>query len=85
MLKSEYEACVELRNKLKERVNGKIFVKNEDGTLTISINAGKGMIYTRNINDISKRINVEDMADEIEYGYRRFISEKFFIKKEVKW
>jgi len=66
---------MELHKILKERIKGGIFVTISNGTLAINIRGGRGVNYTKNINDISTRI--ENIADEIEYDYRKFVISKF--------
>lgn len=82
MLINEQLLCLDLQKILKERIKGKVFVSKEDNLLTIYIGPGKGINYRRNINDISNRVNIEDMANEIEYDYRRFITDLYFNRKE---
>lgn len=79
MLKNEFFKSMELHKILKERIRGRIFVTFDGSILNININPGKGIIYTRVINDISNRVNVQDLANEIEFDYRRFILKKYFI------
>ncbi len=81
--KKEYLLCVELHKELKRRITGKIFITINEGTLIVNIIAGKNMHYTRNINDIPRMVEIDNVADEIEYGYRRYINEQYFVKKEV--
>ena len=75
--------CLDLQKVLKERIRGKIFISMDHSSLCININPGKGIHYKRNINDISNKVNIEDIANEIEYGYRRFITDLYFIRKGI--
>lgn len=78
MLKNTYLACLDLQKILKERIKGRIFVSIEKDCLSVNINPGKGINYRRNVNDISYRLNIEDVANEIEYDYRNFITDIYF-------
>ncbi len=46
--------------------------------MAVNINAGRGIRYYRNINDIPYRIDFEKMVDEIVYDYKKFLINKFF-------
>lgn len=78
MDKKNFSLCMNLQKLLKEKIKGRIFVTFYMGTLTIHINAGKGIKYFRNLNEDLTRYNFEKMADFIEYDYRKFIREIFF-------
>lgn len=78
MDKKNFSLCMNLHKLLKEKIKGRIFVTFYMGTLTIHINAGKGIKYSRNLNEDLTRYNFEKMADFIEYDYRKFIREIFF-------
>ncbi len=85
MEKYDFIKCMNLHRRLKKRIRGTVFIALEDGVLTININPDKwirGVRYRRNINDITNRFDVEEMAQEIEYDYVRFIKNKFFIEDE---
>lgn len=81
MLSNEQLVCLDLQKILTERIKGKIFVSKDYDLLTIHISPGKGINYKRNINNISK-MNVEGLANEIEYDYRKYITDLYFIRKE---
>ena len=78
MNKRDFLLCMDIHKLLKAHIKGRIFISFYMGTLTIHINAGKGIKYFRNLNEDLTRYNLEKMADFIEYDYRRFIREIFF-------
>lgn len=79
MLRYEFIKCIDLRNKLAERIKGKIFVSLDNGRMTISIFGCPTCRYTLEITDIISLGDINEIADSVYYKYRQFIDQKFFI------
>lgn len=77
MERYEFKKCMELRERVKNRVKGGVFIGINRDSLTVTINGGRGIRYTRNINDIPYRIDYDKMTDEIVYDYKKFIINRF--------
>lgn len=78
MFKFKYLTAINIQKRLNERIKGSIFVTLNDDNIEITIHAGRGILYKRSIDDISDDTNYEWLIDEIEYGYRQYIKERFF-------
>lgn len=84
MEKYDFIRCMNLHKKLKERIKGHIFISiDENRTLSVNIKGPHRLLYKCNIDDTSKSITEERLANEIEADYRSFVKEEFFVKKEV--
>lgn len=74
-----------LKNELKKRVKGEIYVHNVDDTLIVSItsNSLPEFRYTMNnlYYNIQYGLSSRVVADTIISTYKRYIYNKFFIKK----
>jgi hypothetical protein len=81
MDKRDWNKCMELHKRLKNKIKGGIFISISNGTLTVHINAHRGIKYTRYINDLDYRINIDKLVDEIEYDYRKYIKSKFLYEE----
>lgn len=82
MEKYDFIKCMNLHKKLKDKIKGGIFISIESGQMAININAGKGIRYRSYINQLPGKNDIDKYADYIERDYRKFIEEKYFIKKE---
>lgn len=78
MKEQDFLKCMSLRKRIKDKIKGRIFISLYRGTLSININSGKGIYYIKNVNNISYRIDYDEMAEEIINDYKRFILDKFF-------
>lgn len=78
MEKNEFFKCMQLHKLLKSRIKGNVYIIISNGTLSVNINAGRGIRYYRNINDIPYHIDFEKMVDEIIYDYKKFLNDRFF-------
>lgn len=80
MEKYDFIICMNLHKKLKEKIKGDIFISIDKGQLGININAGRGIIYKKYINELPKsKDELPTYADSIEKDYKSFINEKYFI------
>lgn len=79
MEKYDFIRCMNLHKKLKERIKGGIFISTDRGKLYVNINAGKGIRYRSNINNIPDKNNIDKYVNAIVDDYKAFINEKYFI------
>lgn len=80
MEKYDFITCMNIHKILKQRIKGGIFVSIANGQLSININAGRGIRYRCYINELPKgKEQIQKFADSIEYDFRKFINEKYFI------
>lgn len=81
----EYIFRQSLKNELKKRIKGEIYVHNVDDTLIVSITSQSlpEFCYTMNnlYYNIQYGISSRVVADTIISTYKRYIYNKFFIKK----
>ena len=81
----EYIFRQSLKNELKKRVRGEVYVHNVDDTLIVSITASflPEFRYTMNnlYYNIQYGLSSRVVADTIISTYKRCIYNKFFIKK----
>lgn len=78
MFNYEFAKCMQLRNKLAEKIKGKIFVTRERGITSIVIHGGPTITYKVNIDDNLLICNMDRIAHSIEDDYYHFIINKFF-------
>lgn len=78
MNKRDFLLCMDIHKLLKAHIKGRIFISFYMGTLSVHINAGRGIKYFRNINERITKYNFEKIADQIEYDYRHYIRNVFF-------
>lgn len=78
--------CLKIRDKLSDKIKGKIFVGRNDNDISISINCAPGCHYRASLENISDmklymltNSRLESIADAIYEDYRTFIFQKFFI------
>ena len=81
MEKHEYLACMDLHTELKKRIKGKIFVAIRDNTFDIFIKDNTGIKYKRTVENISKEIGVNNLANRIMNDYKGYIINRFFFTK----
>lgn len=80
MEKYDFIICMNLHKILKNKIKGGIFISIASGQLCININAGRGIRYKSYINNLPNNKNeLQRYAESIEYDYRKFINEKYFI------
>lgn len=78
MNKRDFLLCMDIHKLLKAHIKGRVFISFYMGTLSVHINAGRGIKYFRNINERITKYNFEKIADQIEYDYRHYIRNVFF-------
>lgn len=80
MEKYDFIICMNLHKILKNKIKGGIFISITNEQLCININAGRGIHYKSYINNLPNNKNeLQRYAKSIEYDYRKFINEKYFI------
>ena len=81
----EYIFRQSLKTNLKKRVRGEVYVHNVDDTLIVSITASSLPEFRYTMNNlyynIQYGISSRVVADTIISTYKRYIYNKFFIKK----
>ena len=74
-----------LKNELKKRVKGEIYVHNVDDTLIVSITSNSLPEFRYTMNNLYYNmqygLSSRVVADTIISTYKRYIYDKFFIKK----
>ena len=71
---------IDLFNILKNKVKGTLFIGYENGTITVNINNARGFIhYKKYINDDRSLSNLERLADDIIYDYRKYLLSLFLL------
>ena len=83
MLDYEYLFSTALHTKLKERIQGGIFVKvNWDDILVVKIKRQDGNTFEYRFEDFSKKVlngfTTDYAAYEVESEYQRFVLKQFF-------
>lgn len=83
MKKKEYLTCMELHKKLKEEIEGNIFITIENDTLIVHITGFRGIRFNYEIRHISYELigyelNYEKIVRIITNEYKSFIINKFF-------
>lgn len=85
MLKKEYIACMELHEKLKEKVNACMFISiSSDDTLFINLKTFKGLKYTYEYPNISyeiedtKFINLDKIINMFLNDFKNYILKMYF-------
>lgn len=86
MLRYEFVRCMELREKLTERIKGQIFVGKNGDNVTITIFGCPTCRYMVNLDNVRSDsstfispYNINEIADAIYDDYKKFINNKFFI------
>lgn len=86
MLRYEFVRCMELREKLTERIKGQIFVGKNGDNVTISIFGCPTCRYMVDLDNVISddssfisSYNINEIADAIYNDYKKFINKKFFI------
>ena len=79
MNKYDFHMCMDLRDKLKEKIKGDIFVTKDRDILSINIRATKGISYRRQISEVNRYTNIDNLAEAFELDYRQFLISIFFI------
>lgn len=89
MSKIEYIACMDLRNKLKDRVNGNIFISiKENDTLLISIRSYRGLRFIFTYPNISYEIigkyfmNPDKIINKFLNDYKNYL-EKIYFRRQT--
>lgn len=49
-----------------------------DDNIDITIHAGRGILYRKNISNISDETDIDWLVDKIEYEYKEYIKDRFF-------
>lgn len=85
MMDYEYLFSMNLRQKLRERVIGKIYCKvNEENELYIKIESLGDLKFSMTINNFSERIlngySTEYAVYEVMSKYEKFVHNRYFIK-----
>ena len=89
-MEKHYLTCLDLCNKLKERLRGEnVFMKFCNGEVTIFINKDRQYRFERHLNKIifaiSKHISINGMVEVILYEYDKFLQEKYYGRETIKW
>ena len=80
MGRDNFIISINLHKMLKNKFKGKIFITIQDGTLTVNINSGRGIFFRHTVNNIDTYLDLNKLVDDIEYEYRKFLNDVFFIK-----
>lgn len=85
MLKSEYLACMKLHYKLKDKINGYMFIQIDDNdTLYINVRSFRGTRFKYKIDNISKEIkgtnfiNINKIISMFLKDYKDYINKLYF-------
>ena len=85
MLKFEYIACMNLREKIRDRINGNIFISiKENDTLLISIRSFRGLRFIFTYPNISHEIigqnfiNSDKIINKFLNDYREYLEKIYF-------
>lgn len=79
MLRYEFVRCMEIRTRLAERINGRIFVGKNGDNVTINIFGCPTCKYQIVLNSNALQDNIDKTVNDIYEKYRKFIQNKFFI------
>lgn len=90
MNNQDLNICLNLRKYLKEKIRGGVFVSiNDDNVMTIHINGGKGLRYSKVISNLSSnryectRDSIRQLAYEILHDFKDYIMYRYFIGGEI--
>ncbi len=75
--------CIEIREKLLEKIKGKIFITISDGQLSICITGFRGVRFRKYFNDVPKWLDNNKIVNDIVYEYKQFILDNFMYQKGV--
>lgn len=78
MDKNDFFKCIEIRKRLIAKVKGKVFIGITNGQMSVTINGFRGIKFISYLNDVPEWMTYEQIADEIFYLYKKFITETFF-------
>lgn len=83
MIKKEYLACLEVHKRLKEKINGNIFITIKNNTMIVYINPGRGVHYKYayeciSLEMIGRELNYDKITKIIFENYKQFIHNKYF-------
>ena len=86
MIRKEYLTCLEVHKRLKEKINGNIFITIKNNAMIVYINPGRGVRYKYvyecvSLEMIGRDLNYDKIARIIFENYKQFIHKKYF--KEV--
>ena len=79
MLRYEFVRCMEIRTRLAEQINGRIFVGKNGDNVTINIFGCPTCKYQVRLNSSILQNSIDKTVNDIYENYRKFIQNKFFI------